>query len=110
MRTERRAPRVIDVCYARHGTLKGARVAAFISQWAIASRARGGPITSDQYAEYWCESERNVRRHLARFRETFPELHTPQPIADGANARTDEWLARGWRGLGELPVSGLVPA
>jgi hypothetical protein len=85
--------------------MKGARVQAFIAQWTIASQSIGGPITLAEYADWWREPRSTAFRHQAQFRELFPELETPQPIADAAIARADEWTSRGVSGLGQLPAS-----
>lgn len=78
---------------------------AFIAQWAIASQSIGRPITLAEYAEWWREPERTAYRHQKQFRELFPSLDTPQPIADAAIARAEQWLSRGVTGFGELPAS-----
>jgi hypothetical protein len=95
----------MELCVARAGMLRGARVAAFIAQWTIVSQALDRPITLEDYGAWWHESERTVYRHQARFREVFPQLKTPQPISDAAIARAGEWRDRGVAGIGELPVS-----
>lgn len=101
---QRRDATIMQVCYAKHGILKGARTCAFIAQWTMASQGLGRQITREEYAEWWKESERTVYRELARFREAFPALNNPQPIADQAIARS-EALSRGVDGVGSLPAS-----
>ncbi len=101
----KRAPKtIIEVCLARAGVMKGARVQSFISLWAIASQRLDRPITVDDYAEYYGESERNVYRHLRSFREVFPALDTPQAIADAVIAEAEQ------RVYGEVGDVGLLPA
>lgn len=78
---------LLELCVGRAGgTLKavpkGTRVATFITEWAIASRELGGPITTAQYAEWWKVSERQAWRRRAAFKELFPELAEPQELAD----------------------------
>jgi hypothetical protein len=85
----------MEVCVGRAGVLKGARVCAFITSWTITSRSLGQAITLDDYRAWWNESERSAYRHQREFRAVFPELATPQPIADAAIARADEWLSGG---------------
>lgn len=94
----------MQVCAAQKGVLKGARICSFIACWCIASQALGRSITTEDYAEWWKESERTVYRWQAEFREVFPHLSTPQPIADQAIARS-EALSRGVQGVGSLPAS-----
>lgn len=102
----RRAPKtVMELCIARAGVLKGARVAQFIAQWTIATQSVGHPITLEEYAEWWHESRATSFRHQARFREVFPMLDTPQPIANAAMARASEWQTQGVAGIGQLPAS-----
>jgi hypothetical protein len=101
----RPARTVAEVCTARAGVLKGARVQAFICSWTIASQAMGKPITLDEYAEWWRESRATSFRHQARFREVFPHLETPQPIANAAMLRSSEWADRGVSGIGQLPAT-----
>jgi len=50
-------------------------------------------------------------RHQARFREVFPELDTPQPIANRAITKSRESIEkRGMKGVGSVDVVGLVNA
>jgi hypothetical protein len=105
----RAARTIYELCVARGGLIKGTRVQAFIAQWAIASQAVGHPLTLLEYQEWWNLSHGAAYREQARFRELFPELRTPQPIADVAIAHVEEWLDRGVGGFGKLPAS-LVPA
>jgi hypothetical protein len=104
----RREPRIIDVCIARGGIRKGARVQVFITQWTLASQSMGKPITLDEYSEWWKESRSTAFRHQAEFREIFPALETPQAIANVAIAHGREWQARGADGIGQLPASAVV--
>jgi hypothetical protein len=100
---------IIEVCLARAGVMKGARVASFNSLWAIASQRLDRPITVADYAEYYGESERNVYRHLASFREVFPALDTPQAIADEVIAQAEDRVYGKVRDVGHLPA-GLIPS
>jgi hypothetical protein len=108
----RRPPRtLLELCVAKGGTLKGARVAAFISCWAIASNAKGGPITLDDYAEWWCENERTAFRHQANFRALFPHLETPQLIVDELLRHAADRLAeQGMKSLMGQPAPSLALA
>jgi hypothetical protein len=102
------AKTVIEVCIARGGIVKGARAQAFIAQWTIASQAVGHPITLEEYRDWWRMSHGTAYREQARFREVFPGMTTPQPIADLAIARADEWSTGGVKGFGELPASVIL--
>jgi hypothetical protein len=81
---------VLELCAARAGgrwtdLRVAAKVAGFIVAWAIASRARGGPVTVDGgFVEYWGTgySRRTAFRHLSLFRGLFPDEKDPQRIAD----------------------------
>jgi hypothetical protein len=106
---KRPARTIMELCVARGGVWKGSKVTAFIAQWAIASQAMERPITLAEYGEWWKESRATIYRRQAEFRELFPGLDSPQPIADAAIARADEWLSRGVEGLGSLPAD-VVPA
>lgn len=77
---------LLELCVARAGgnlraIPKGSSVAAFVVEWAIASRDRGGPISTATYAEAWSMSERHAWRRRAAFHELFPDLD-PQELAD----------------------------
>jgi hypothetical protein len=96
---------LIEVCVGRGGPMKGARVGSFIAAWAIASHAMGHAITLDEYRDWWCESERTAFRHQANFRELFPHLHTPQPMADALiRAYDDDVVRYGVKGVLEKPA------
>jgi hypothetical protein len=105
---KKRQATIADVCIARGGLMKGARVQGFIAAWTIASQSMGKPISLDEYAEWWREPRSTAFRHQARFREIFPELQTPQPIANAAILRASEWQDRGVPGIGRLPVDVLT--
>lgn len=94
----------MELCIARGGVLKGARVMAFIAQWTMASQSVGHPITLDEYAEWWRETRTTAYRHQREFRELFPGMKTPQPIANAAIARAHEWRDEGVKGFGHLPA------
>jgi hypothetical protein len=102
---KRPARTVMEVCVARAGVMKGARVQAFISCWVIASQRLGRPITLADYADYWKENERTAYREQARFREVFPGMETPQPIADSVIRELGDQAAD----VGLLPAT-LLPA
>jgi hypothetical protein len=95
---------IMEACVSKQGLLKGSRTCSFIACWAIASNALGRPITLDEYADWWKDSERTAYRHQADFREVFPQYPNPQPIVDQAAVKQAA-LARGPNGVGSLPVS-----
>jgi hypothetical protein len=107
--SKRPARTIFEVCVARGGVWKGAKVQTFIAQWTIASQALGRPITLAEYGEWWKDSRATIYRRQAEFRDLFPTLDSPQPIADAAMAQAAEWQASGVAGIGALPAS-LVPA
>lgn len=89
---------------------RGAKVQTFIAEWTIASQAMGQPIEDVRdFAEWWRMPQSTAYRQLAHFRDVFPELRTPQPIADAAIDRAEEWVARGVAGFAQLPAA-VVPA
>jgi len=99
----KRQPRtLLELAISKVGVLKGARVCAFVCQWTIAAQAIGRPITIEEYADWWSESERTAYRHQAEFRRVFG-VPTPQLFADQAIVRS-EALTRGVAGLGSLPL------
>lgn len=99
---------MLAVCVARAGRRKGPRVAAFIAQWTMASQSMGRPLVVADFVEWWREPQSTVYRHLAEFREYFPEFETPQLIADAAIARVDRWMSRGIGGFVLQPAQGLI--
>jgi hypothetical protein len=104
-RDQKREPRIIDVCISRGGLRKGVRVQTFITAWTLASQSMGRPITLDEYAEWWKQPRSTAFRHQAEFRAVFPQLETPQAIANVVIARGREWQTRGADGIGQLPAS-----
>jgi hypothetical protein len=88
---------VLEHCVARCGLIDGARLAEFVSMWAIASNDLGREINVDELVEWWGKgiSRRNAFYRLAAFREAFRELGehaTPQVFANAL--RTVERDAR----------------
>lgn len=108
-RTKQEPTTVLALCVARGGVIQGARVQAFICQWTMASQGLGREITLYDYMDWWRVSQPTAYREQQRFRRLFPDLKTPQPIADVAIERADEWADRGIPAFGQLPAS-VVPA
>ncbi len=67
---------------ARSAMPKANRVATFIVEWALALHdSDGEELTLTEWRRWSNESERTAWRHLAEFRELFPEFETPTPLA-----------------------------
>ena len=78
------------------GQVAGARVVAFIVQWAMTEEALGHPPTLEEFADWWYASRSTVFREQARFRDAFPGETTPQRLVDVL--KTEEgatWFKRG---------------
>ena len=76
IRKRKQRPTLQQLAAANVGQIAGAKVVAFIVQWAIAQEAVGHPLTLDEYGDWWNASRSTVFREQARFREAFPgETH-----------------------------------
>jgi ferric-dicitrate binding protein FerR (iron transport regulator) len=63
-------------------SLKASRVASFVVLWALALEdLDADELTLTEWKRWAKESERSAWRHLAEFRELFPEFETPTPLA-----------------------------
>lgn len=82
IRKRKRRPTLQQLAASNVGQVAGARVVAFIVQWAIAQEAVGHPLTLDEYGDWWNASRSTVFREQARFREAFPGEATPQRLVD----------------------------
>jgi hypothetical protein len=82
IRKRKRRPTLQQLAAKRVGKTSGARVVAFIVQWAIAAEALGHALTLDEYADWWHASRSTVFREQARFREAFPGETNPQRLVD----------------------------
>jgi hypothetical protein len=61
---------------------KASRVAEFVVTWAVAmDELADDELTLSDWRRWANESDRTAWRHLAEFRELFPEFETPTPIA-----------------------------
>lgn len=103
---------MLEYSVARAGFIKGARLAEFIATWAIASRSLGRSITTEDLVEWWepAVSRRTAYYRLSDFREAFPELESPQPIADLLLARVDADVSANRLASVELDLGDLVMA
>jgi hypothetical protein len=104
----RPARTLLEVSVARAGVRQGMAVTKFVTEWVIASQALGGPITLHEFADWWKEPRSTAFRRQAKFRQVFPELETPQPIADLVLADRAEKAASGVSGVGQIPVSAVL--
>jgi hypothetical protein len=77
---------LLGLCVALGGYRKGARVALFIMQWSILAHEMNREPLVVEYVDEWREAERSVRRHLAEFRDLFPDYDTPQPFVSALPA------------------------
>lgn len=104
---------VFEVCVTRAGLRRGLVVSTFIVQWAtvegILGRELGsGAVTAAvaEYREHWLEPERTVWQRLEWFREVFPDLRTPSPIAAALRERGRDRLTVA--DLRSVPLTALV--
>ncbi len=93
---------------ARGGVIDGARCLVFVAQWSMASHALGKAITLEEFRDWWRISHGSAYRSQRLFRGLFPALPTPQPIANRAIARAQEWQEQGVKGFGALPAADVV--
>jgi hypothetical protein len=66
--------RMIAECIDRGGYRRGGRIAEFITEWEVAVRKTGGPLTTDEVAAWWRQSRPTAYRRLGEFRQAWPEL------------------------------------
>lgn len=96
LRKRRQRPTLQQLAAANVGQIAGAKVVAFIVQWAIAQEALGHPLTLDEYGDWWNASRSTVFREQARFREAFPSETTPQRLVDLLGREEGStWFKRG---------------
>lgn len=106
-RKKRRRPTLQQLAAKRVGQTSGARVVAFIVQWAIAAEAMGHALTLDEYAEWWHASRSTVFREQARFREAFPGETTPQRLVELLQAEEGAtWFKRGVSACARTALTG----
>jgi hypothetical protein len=106
-RRRRQRPTLQQLAAVRVGQIAGARVVAFIVQWAIAVEAVGHSLTLEEYADWWHASRSTVFREQARFREAFPDETTPQRLVDLLGQEEGEtWFKRGVSGCARTALKG----
>lgn len=96
IRRRSKRPTLQQLAARNVGQIAGAKVVAFIVQWAIAEEALSHPLTLEEYGDWWHASRSTVFREQARFREAFPSEVTPQRLVD--LLRKEEgatWFKRG---------------
>jgi hypothetical protein len=85
----------LEVAIAVGGYRKGGRVGLYIAQWTIAQRQLGHEPSVEEAAAWWKEPERTWYHRQAEFRQVFPGLGTPAPIAAQVIADYDGRLGKG---------------
>lgn len=106
---KKQARTLIEVAVARAGLMRGSRVTKFVTEWTLVVQAVGHPITLAEFAEWWSEPMSTAYRRQAQFREVFPELETPQPIADLVIAgKAKKAAGAGVEGIGKLPAAAVL--
>lgn len=75
-------------------TPKGAQAVAFLWTWAYTTRKLGRPPTRAEHAAEWKQSEREVYRDLALFRQAFPGEESPDRLAAWMNEKGEEFVRR----------------
>jgi hypothetical protein len=89
------------------GQIAGAKVVAFIVQWAIAQEALGHALTLDEYGDWWHASRSTVFREQARFREAFPSEVSPQRLVDLLGKEEGStWFKRGVTACARTALKG----
>jgi hypothetical protein len=106
-RKQKRRPTLQHLAARHVGRIGGAKVVAFIVQWAIAGEALGRSLTLDDYADWWHASRSTVFREQARFREAFPGEATPQRLVDLLKQDEGEtWFKRGVSSCARTALKG----
>jgi hypothetical protein len=107
IRKRRKRPTLQQLAAKNVGQIAGAKVVAFIVQWAIAQEALGHPLTLEEYADWWHASRSTVFREQARFREAFPGETTPQRLVDVLGAEEGaKWFKRGVSACARTALTG----
>ena len=78
---KRRRRTLAHATIERAGVRRGSQVMTFIMQWWMLHHENGEPPNAESYAEFWGISPATAYRHLAAFRETWPEFHDPSGVA-----------------------------
>jgi hypothetical protein len=70
----KRQPRtVLEACVVKLGVHRGAIVAAYVAQYAIAADELGHVPSTSEYRDYWAISERTAWLHRSKMRDVFGE-------------------------------------
>ncbi len=80
--TARKGQKLKAIRLAMSSTPKASRVAGFVVEWALAlDELKADDLTLTEWRNWSLQSQRTAWRHLAEFRELFPEYETPTPLA-----------------------------
>jgi len=72
---------VLVACVERAGPMKGARLAMFVSEWAIAETELGHEIGPEEFSDWWqARSRRTVYRRLSEYRTAFDGSDKPSEM------------------------------
>jgi hypothetical protein len=83
------------------GLRRAFRVLTFMAAWDRAKRAMcKGPITLEEYGEWWKESRATIYREQALFRQAFPGETTPDRLLGLASVQWDD--RKGIAALGQV--------
>ena len=82
----------LEVAVMRVGLLDGSRALSWAYTWAIVREVLGHDPSAEEVAKWWASSERTTYREKAAFHKAFPELDSPAPLYNNAEAR--EVIAR----------------
>jgi hypothetical protein len=107
IRRRKQRPTLQQLAAANVGQIAGAKVVAFIVQWAIAQEAVGHTLTLDEYGDWWNVSRSTVFREQARFREAFPSEATAQRLVDLLGQEEGSaWFRRGVTACARTALKG----
>jgi hypothetical protein len=71
---------LIEVCVAKVGMKKGARVASFVQQWYMAEQSAGRELSVKEFSQQTGMTLATTYRRLGDFREVFREGVTPSDV------------------------------
>ncbi len=75
-------------------TVKAAQAVTFLWSWAYTTRKLDRPPTRLEHGAEWKQSEREVYRDLALFRQAFPTEANPDRLAGWMNQRSEALIAQ----------------
>lgn len=77
----------LELAVTNAGFRQGIRAMTFVHLWGVAREALGHEPSAEELANWWNSPERTIYREQAAFRQAFPTLETPAPIADNPENR-----------------------